>query len=381
MSAVYVLGAAMTPFQRRSDDSLADIAAAAARAALRDAGIAPSRIESGYFANALGSRLSGDATLGQHVLAAVGVRRVPVVNVENACTSGSTALHLAWHAIRSGQFQTALVVGAEKMSLPGLGLLSSGNSEYETLLGLVTPASFALRAVRHMHEFGTTPRQLALVSVKNRRHALDNPLAQFRVAVTVEDVLDAPLIADPITRLQCCAMADGAAAIVLGAQGVAAGQHRAVRVDAAELCTGSYESPMDLARWETDYRGARSAYEAAGIGPGDLDVVECHDAFSIAELMHYEALGLCAPGAGGRLVESGDTAIGGRIPVNPSGGLLGRGHPIAATGCAQVVELATQLRGEARARQVGDARVGLAHCMGGDQAGDAKTCTVIIAST
>lgn len=380
MSAVHAIGVGMTPFRRAADADLAALAREAALLALRDAGLPAARIGAGYFANVLGPQLTGEVTAGQYVMAALGVRRVPIVNVENACTSGSTAFWLAVNGIRSGEVDVALVIGAEKMSVPGLGLLRGGPEEIETQLGLVAPASFALRARRHMHEFGTTPQQLALVSVKNRRHAARNPLAQFREPVTLEQVLGSPMIADPITRLQCCPTADGAAAVVLASAAVAASLRRAVRVDAAILCTGGYENPADLARWETDRRGCELAYQRAGIGPGDLDVIECHDAFSIAELMHCEALGLCPPGEGGRLLESGATALGGRIPVNVSGGLLSRGHPIAATGCAQVVEIVQQLRGEARERQVEGAQVGLAQCMGGDQAADAKSCTVIIVS-
>ncbi len=381
MSGVHIAGVGMTPFQRAARTDLAGLAREAALAALRDSGLPAARIGAGYFANVLGPQLSGDLTAGQFVLAALGVRRVPVVNVENACTSGSTAFWLAVNGIRSGEVDAALVIGAEKMSVPGLGLLRGGLGEIETQLGLVAPASFAMRARRHMHEFGTTPEQLAQVSVKNRRHAAHNPLAQFREVVTIEQVLAAPLIADPITRLQCCPTADGAAALVLVSAALAATLRRTVRVDAAVLCSGSYENPADLARWETDRRGGELAYQRAGIGPEELDVVECHDAFSIAEIMHCEALGLCAPGEGGRLVASGATALGGRIPVNVSGGLLSRGHPIAATGCAQVIELVQQLRGECGERQVDGARVGLAQCMGGDQAADTKSCTVIVVST
>lgn len=380
MTGVHIIGTGMTAFQHSSVATLADLAQQAAYLALRDAEIPATRVGVGFFANVLGPRLTGEVTAGQHVMASVGVRRVPVVNVENACTSGSTALWLAVNAIRAGQSDVALVVGAEKMSVPGLGLLSSGSEELETQLGLVTPASFALRARRHMHEFGTTPEQLALVSVKNRRHAANNPHAQYREPITVEEVLASPMIADPITRLQCCPVADGAAAVVLAGTEMARGRPRAVRIDAAVLCSGNYENPVDLARWETDFRGSRLAYEQAGMGPSDLDLIECHDAFSIAEIMHCEALGLCEPGEGGALVERGATALGGSIPVNVSGGLLSRGHPIAATGCAQVAELVQQLRGEAKGRQVEKARTGLAHCMGGDQAGDAKSCTVIIVS-
>jgi acetyl-CoA acetyltransferase len=380
MTDVYIIGAGMTPFTRTSAATLTELARHAACLALQDADLDPRSVGAGYFANVLGPQLTGEVTAGQHVMAELGIRRIPIVNVENACTSGSTAIWLAVNTIRAGAADVVLVVGAEKMSVPGLGLLSSGSEELETLLGLVTPASFALRATRHMHEFGTTERQLAMVSVKNRRHAADNPCAEYRELITIEEVLAAPMIADPITRLQCCPIADGAAAVVIASGEAARKSQRKIRMDAAVLCSGSYENPVDLVRWETDYRGCQLAYDQAGIGPDDLDLVECHDAFSIAEIMHYEALGLCAQGAGGALVESGDTALGGRIPVNVSGGLLSRGHPIAATGCAQVVELVQQLRGEAGPRQVEQARIGLAHCMGGDQAGDAKSCTVIILS-
>ncbi len=380
MSGVFLIGAGMTPFQRAALADLTGLAREAALLALRDAGLPAAQVGAGYFANVLGPQLTGETTAGQFVMAALGVRRVPVVNVENACTSGSTALWLAVHGVQSGEFDVALVVGAEKMSVPGLGLLHGGSKEIETQLGLVMPASFALRARRYMYEFGTTAEQLALVSVKNRRHATHNPLAQYREPVTLAQVLGSPMIADPITRLQCCPTADGAAAVVLASSKVARLRRRAVRIDASIQCSGSYENPVDLARWETDRRGCLLAYERAGIGPDDLDVVECHDAFSIAEIMHTEALGLCEPGGGGLLVEGGATTLGGRIPVNVSGGLLSRGHPLGATGCAQVVEIVQQLRGEAGARQVLGARVGLAQCMGGDQAADAKSCTVVVLS-
>lgn len=378
MNGAYVMGVGMTPFQGRSDRSLAELAREAAHLALRDANLKPQTVGAGYFANALGSRLTGDFTVGQHVFGSLGITRVPIVNIENACTSGSSAFYLAYNAIRAGQVEVAVVVGAEKMSVPGLGLLNSGTAELETQLGLVTPASFALRAQRHMYEFGTTPAQLAMVSVKNRQHAGHNPLAQFTELVSIEQVLDSPMIADPITRLQCCPTADGAAAVVLGSEQFARAETRALRVRAAVLCSGSYENPADLVRWETDYRGARLAYEEAGVGPEDVDVAECHDAFAIAEILHYEALGLCPTGEGGRLVEDGSTALGGRCPVNTSGGLLSRGHPIAATGCGQIHEIAAQLRGEGGKRQVDGARIGVAHCMGGDQSGDTKSCTVTV---
>ncbi|MCX7169863.1 MAG: thiolase family protein [Proteobacteria bacterium] len=229
-----------------------------------------------------------------------------------------------------------------------------------------------------MQEFGTTAPQMALVAVKNRQHAQMNPLAQFREPVTLEQVLGSPLIADPLTRLQSCPIADGAAAVLLCSERLARRLSCRVTVRASQLVSGSYENPQDLARWETDYRVAGGAYEQAGIGAAELDLVECHDAFTIAEIMHYEALGLCPVGEGGRFVESGAATLGGSKPVNVSGGLLSRGHPVAATGLAQIAELTLQLRGQAGARQVAGARVGLAHCMGGDHAADTKSATIVI---
>lgn len=380
MTKVMVAGIGMLPFGKHPGRSVTSMAVEAAMLALRDAGVAPREIGMGIFANVLAPRLFGDSTLGQNVFASVGITRVPVMNVENACTSGSTAFYLACMAIRAGETDMVLVIGAEKMCLPQMGLLNSGNSDVDTLLGMVTPASFALRARRHMQEFGTTLQQLAMVAVKNRKHAQHNPLAQFREPVSLKQVLASPMIADPLTRLQSCPIADGAAAVLLCSEQAGLRMGCRVGVRAALLASGSYDNPQDLARWETDYRSAKDAYEKAGIGPQDLDLVECHDAFSIAEIMHYEALGLCPPGEGGRFVESGAATLGGAIPVNVSGGLLSRGHPVAATGLAQIAELTLHLRGQAGVRQVMGARVGLAHCMGGDRAADTKSATIVILS-
>ena len=381
MVSVSVVGIGMIPFGRHEDRTIVDMASEAAYLALKDAGIKPCMVQIGFFASMYVARIFGDTTAGQNIFWEVGINKIPIVNVENACTSGSTAFYLACNAIAAGQVDIALVVGAEKLHVPGFGLINSGETDLETQLGLVTPASFALRATRHMEEFGTTPKQMAQVAVKNRFHGQMNPFAQFREAVSLEEVLSSPVIVDPLTRLQCCPIADGAAAVILCSSSVAKSFSRAVNVEAVVLCTGNYESPQDLVRWETDYRGAHQAYEKSGIGPQDIDVVECHDAFTIGEIIHCEALGLCEPGEGGRFVEEGHTTLGGRIPVNVSGGLLSRGHPLGATGVAQVAEIVTQLRGEAGSRQVLGAKVGLAHCMGGDKAGDAKSCTVIVMSS
>lgn len=380
MALAAVLGVGMIPFGRHPQRTMVDMAAEAACLALKDAGISSAQVEAGFFSSGAALRLFGESTPGQNVFWEVGINKIPVVNVENACTSGSTAFYLACNAVAAGQAEIALAVGAEKLCVPQLGLLNSGETELDTQLGLVAPASFAMRAVRHMTEFGTTIEQLAQVAVKNRNHGALNPYAQFRDPITVEDVLASPMIVDPLTRYQCCPIADGAAAAVVCSPALARRFARSVGIEAALLCSGNYENPQDMARWETDYRACAKAYAKAGIGPEDLDVVECHDAFTIAEVLHYEALGLCPPGEGGRLAAEGHTALGGRIPVNVSGGLLSRGHPVGATGLAQAVEIVTQLRHEAGPRQVEGARVGLAHCMGGDKAGDTKSCTIVIFS-
>jgi len=380
MASVEIIGVGMIPFGKHQERTLVDMGAEAAFLGLKDAGVKPAQVDACFFANAFGGRLFGDITIGQNVFWDVGINRVPVINVENACTSGSTAFYLAYNSIAAGQAELALVVGAEKLYVPELGLLNSGETEWETQLGQVVSTGFAMRAIRHMMEFGTTIEQLAQVAVKNRRHGQLNPLAQFREPVTVEDVLASTMIVKPFTRLQCCPNADGAAAVVLSSPKVARTLTRRVRVNAAVLCSGSYESPQDLTHWETDYRAAKLAYEKAGIGPEDLDLVECHDPFTIAEILHCEALGLCAVGEGGKLVEENQTMLGGRIPINVSGGLLSRGHPLGATGVAQIFEIVTHLRKEAGARQVERAKVGLAHCMGGDKAMDTKSCTIAILS-
>ena len=308
MASAAVIGVGMIPFGKHSDRSLVDMASEAACLALKDAGIKPAQVDICLFANAFAGRLFGDLTIGQHVFWEVGINRVPVINVENACTSGSTALYLAYNSIAAGQAELALVVGAEKLYVPEVGLLDSGQTEWETQLGQVVPTGFAMRAKRHMEEFGTTLEQLAQVAVKNRRHGQLNPLAQFREPITVEEVLASPMIVEPFTRLQCCPNADGAAAVVVCSSSLAKKLSRRVNVEAAILCTGSYENPQDLTHWETDYRACGLAYEKAGIGPKDLDVAECHDAFTIAEILHYEAMGLCEEGEGGRLVNVGETA-------------------------------------------------------------------------
>jgi acetyl-CoA acetyltransferase len=374
-----IIGAGMTAFGKFPGLSLGELGFAAAREAMRDAGVNPGDIQTAYCGNALASQLLDEFTVGQKILWGLGINKIPVVNVENACTSGSTAFYLACLAVRSGAAEVALVLGVEKMFTPVKKILNAGATDLETRLGFIVPATFAMRANRYMAEYGLTREELALVAVKNHRHGSLNPQAQYRKPLTVEEVLDAPMIAEPLTRLSCCPQSDGAAAVVL-CRREAAGRFtgKPVGVAASVLLSGSYDNPPELAGWPTDVRAGALAYEQAGLGPADLDVIELHDAFTIAEIIHCEGLGLCRPGEGGRLLKEGHTSLGGGTPVNPSGGLLSRGHPVGATGVAQLVEIVQQLRGCCGSRQVPGARVGLAHCMGGDLQGDTRSVTINI---
>lgn len=380
MAGVAIIGTGVIPCGKHFDRTIVDMGADVSLLALQDAGIKPAMVEAAFFGNILGGRLFSDFTIGQHVFWEVGIHKIPVLNIENACTSGSSGIFLAYNMIAAGQIEVAIVAGVEKMNVPEMGLVDSGRSEPDTLMGLVAPATFGIRARRHMEEFGTTAEQLAMVSVKNRKNAINNPVAQFRKPITIEEVLNSPMVADPLTRYQCSPLADGAAAVVLCSAQLAKKIGRGVTIDSIVLNSGSYENPQDLLRWETVMRTANLAYEKAGIGPDALDVAECHDAFSITEILEYEGLGFCKPGEGGRFVEEGHSSMGGKLPVNPSGGLLSRGHPVGASGILQVVEIVTQLRGEAGDRQVKGARIGLTQNMGGDKSGDVRACLVSILS-
>ena len=369
----------MTKFGKHPDLSLEALGFEAAGQAMRDAGVRPADIQAAYCASALAPQLLGEFTMGQKIFWELGINKIPVVNVENACTSGSTGFYLACLAIKAGAVDMALVLGVEKMYTRVKKILDAGATDLETKLGFIVPGTFAMRARSYISKYGLTPEDLALISVKNRRHGFLNPNAQFREQVTVEDVLSSPMIADPLTRLSCCPQGDGAAAVVLCRADLARSLNtRTVNVATSVLMSGSYDNPPHLDSWPTDMRAVEKAYGEAGIGPEDLHVIELHDAFTIAELIHYEGLGLCPAGGGGELLKGGHTSLGGRIPVNPSGGLLSRGHPVGATGVAQLVEIVTQLRGEAGPRQVPNARVGMAHCMGGDLQGDTRSVTINI---
>jgi acetyl-CoA acetyltransferase len=381
MGDVYILGTGMTVFGKHPDRSLRSLGGEACWKAVQDAGISPKEIKAGYCGNALAPALQGETGVGQNVFWEVGINGIPIINVENACATGSTALHLAYEAVSGGSYEIVIVVGVEKAVMPKGTALNVGTSELESRLGEVFPGYFALIAQKHMEKYGTTPEQLAKVSVKNHFNGTLNPYAQFQKLFTVEEVLNSPMIAEPLTLYSCCPNSDGAAALILCDEKRARQtKGKTIKVAASVLATGTYENMRDITAWEVEKRAAEKAYQIAGIEPKDLDVIEVHDAFTICEIVHYEGLGLCALGEGGRLIDEGITELSGKIPVNPSGGLLSKGHPVGASGVAQVVEIVWQLREEAGRRQVKRPRVGLAQIMGGNKEGDTRACTVHIVS-
>ncbi len=376
MRDVSVIGAGMVRFGKQPDKTLAEIAWPAVKHAIDEAGVAKPDIEAAYCGTALGGMMSG-----QRILKAIGLTGLPIVNVENACSSSSSAFREAWIAVASGLYDVALVIGVEKLTRFGGGTLPLEREDFEVAHGMVMPALYGMRAKRYMHDYGLTREQLARVAVKAHDHGALNEDAQYRNRITVDEVMAARPIADPFTLLHCCPSGDGAAALVIAADSVASRYtSRPVRVLASELASGKYMTGFrDMTTPEITVRGAKEAYETAGVGPGEVDVAEVHDAFTIAELLYYEALGFCERGDAAGLLEDGETSLGGRIPVNPSGGLLSKGHPVGATGAAQMVEIVRQLRGECGNRQVEGAKVGLTHCTGGGISGfDHGACSIHI---
>jgi benzoylsuccinyl-CoA thiolase BbsB subunit len=272
-----------------------------------------------------------------------------------------------------------VVIGVEKLTKFGGGTLPLEREDWEVNQGMVMPALYAMRARRYMHDYGLTARQLGEVSVKAHEHGALNPNAQIRKRVTIDEVMASRPVADPFTLWHCCPTGDGAAALVIASADVARKQKaQPVRVSASEVTSGIYTNGYRDMTWaELTARGAKHAYEMAGVGPKDIDVAEIHDAFTIAELMYYEAFGFCERGGAYGLLSSGATSLGGDIVVNPSGGLLSRGHPVGATGAAQAVEIVRQLEGRAGKHQVEGAKVGLAHATGGGIAGlDHGACSI-----
>ena len=370
---VSVIGVGMSRFAKQPEVSIVDLTQAPILDALDDAGVAVGQVQAAYSGSVFGG--SG---LGQKVLKGIGISSIPILNLENACSSGSSAFREAWLGVASGMYDVTLAFGAEKLTALGGGAFPLSD-DIEADQGVLMPAVYAMRARRHMMEYGTSIEQLAKIAVKNHHNSVHNPRAQYQREYTLEEVLNSRMIADPLTILHCCPTGDGAAAVVLAATEIAPRlRGKPVKVCASVLQSGLFKNDFrDMTKSDLSYRAAAAAYEIAGLGPDDIDVAEVHDAFTIGELMYYEALGFCAPGDGGRLVDEGATEIGGRIPVNPSGGLLSKGHPVGATGVAQIVEIVNQLRGNCGPRQIAGARIGLTHCTGGGVAGfDHIACTI-----
>lgn len=392
MDSVVVAGVGMTSFGWFPGQSTADLAGAAVDAALADAGVGTGEVGFVAYANSTGGAMGGQHSIrGEVALRDSGLLGTALANVENACASGSTAFRTACLEVASGASEIALAVGAEKMSHPDkaamLAALNSGTAVedvdlmIERLGGRPDRSLFmdiyADLARRRMAGQDLTTADIAGVVVKSRYAGSLNPRAQFRATTTIEEVLAARVVTDPLTLPMCSPIGDGAAAVVVMSAGEARRRGIApVHVRAVELRSGRGDAPGPVAA----ARAAAAAYERAGVAPEDVEVAEVHDATASAELGLYEDLGLCAAGEAASLVRSGATALGGRVPVNPSGGLLSRGHPIAATGCAQVVELVDQLRGRAGARQREGARVALAENGGGWLGADAAVAVVTILS-
>ncbi len=367
MSDVYVMGIDMIKFGRFPERSVPQLGAEAALLALDDVGVAIQDIEALY----CGNLMQASAMVGQRVLQEIGQTGISVTNSSNACATGATAFREGWTAIKAGIYDLVLVVGVEQLGKAGL--LGGGGGgrgiPKEGLLGSSTmPAVFAEAGMEHSRKYGTSFEQFAKVSVKNHHHSVKNPKSMYQKETPLEMVMNAEMIAYPNTKLMCSVNVDGAAAAVLASESKARelGMGRAVRVKASVLTSDPF-TERDLVMPDINTctrRAAREAYEMAGVGPQDLDLVELHDCFATAEILHYENLGLCADGEAGKLIDEGETAHGGRIPVNVSGGLLSKGHPLGATGVANLYEVSTHLRGEAGGRQVEGARLGLTHVIG-----------------
>ncbi|PRX50129.1 acetyl-CoA acetyltransferase [Prauserella shujinwangii] len=376
MREVHIAGAAVHPFGKSRGKTAADLGYDAVTRLLTTTSIGPDLIDVGYCGSSYGGSL-----LAQRVLQRVGVSGQPVYTVENACASGASALHLAWQAVASGAADCAVAFGTENLSGFGGGALPLTTNDIEIELGLVMPAAYAMRAQRHLHDFGATEADLTMVSIKNRRNGAANPRAHFQAEVSADQVENSRPVADPLRLLHCCPNSDGAAAVLVCSSDLAREIGTpTVRIRASVVRSGRFHTSYRDMTWpDITARTAEAAYEMAGVRPSDLDLVELHDAFSIAELLHAEALGIAARGKAHRAIADGEFDRDGRVAVSPSGGLLSRGHPVGATGVVQVCETYWQLTGQAGRLQVPAASVGLTHVTGGGIYGvDNGACAVHI---
>jgi acetyl-CoA acetyltransferase len=398
MTDIYIAGIAMTVFGRHPERSLHELAGEALQGALKDAGCESADLGVAFYSGMTNGPLQGQIAIpGQVVFSRIGIEAIPIYNVENACASGSTAVHLALQSLRAGATDIALALGAEKMNIPdkakafaifeGGWDVSRAEENYQTLVQMgagITPppgsesdrpyskfmAIYAAMCRWHMKTYGTTQRQIAAVCAKNHRHSVHNPYSQFRQPFTVEQVLAAPPITYPITLPMCAPLSDGAAAAILctgeGLRRIGADRSRCIRIAASVMRSFSHRG-LDEPERHVSRLAARQAYEIAGLGPDDMHVAEVHDASAMGEIIQAENLGLAPPGGGGPAAERGEFTLGGRMPINPSGGLESKGHPLGATGIGQLFELVAQLRGEAGARQVAGARHAIQENGGGLQ--------------
>ncbi|MDE0191929.1 MAG: thiolase family protein [Gammaproteobacteria bacterium] len=367
MADAYVVGVDMIKFGRFPEKSVPQLGSEAALMALDDCGLTIQDMQALYCGN-LGQ---ASGMVGQRILQEIGQTGIPVVNVANACATGATAFREAWASVKADLYDVVLAVGVEQM---GRGLLGGGGGSRgiskEGLLGSGTmPSVFAEAGMEHTRQYGTTFEQFAKVSVKNHHHSTMNPKAMYQIETPLETVMNSEMISYPNTKLMCSVNVDGSAAAVIASEKKARElglMDRAIKVRASVLTSDPWQE-RDLVMPDVNTctrKAAAAAYEMAGLGPDDIDLIELHDCFATAEILHYENLGLCEDGEAGRLIDDGEVALGGRIPVNVSGGLLSKGHPLGATGIANIYEVSTHLRGAAGQRQVDAARIGMTHVIG-----------------
>jgi len=380
MTQTYIAGAGMVRFGKYpAEVTFEKLAVGAAQEAMADAGVSTPDIESVYVGHVFGGPVAG-----QRVAAQMGLGGLPVSNHENYCASGATAIREAWIAITAGLYDIVLVIGAEKMTDRVAGGVMPDPTDLDAINGLVMAANHGMSARRYMFDHGATREQIAAVAVKNHAHSVHNPYAQYQRPISLEEVLQARTIADPLGLLDCSPISDGAAAVVLcSTAGLAKlGRSTAPRIAGCALVSGKLvTAEASINDEDVSRRAAQQAWDITGYGPEDIDLIEMHDCFTIAEIVRLEGLGVVPVGEGGRWAENGDTALGGKLPVNASGGLLSRGHPVGATGVAQICELTWQLSGRAGQRQVDDANTGLAYCKGGTVSGtDGGSVTVLVVS-
>jgi len=368
MREVAVLGVGQSKFGKFPQMTAPELGREAVMAAIKDANIGPGDLQVAY-----ASRLLDASCTAQEILKDFGVTLIEMVNVENACAGGSTAFRQVWKEIADGHYDIGIAIGVESMTTSFLAgkLISPAPDDLEGQLGMTMPAHLSLLASRQMKEQGATVEDFAMISVKNHHHGCLNPFAQYKKEFTVEQVISSRMVCDPITLLMCCPQTDGAAAAILCSMKVAKKYTtKPIKVIGSTLLSGSYSClQKDITHAPVVMEAAKKAYEMAGVGPEDIDVVELHDAFANEEMLRYEELGLCKMGDGVRLTREKTTWVGGKLPVNPSGGLLALGHPLSATGVRNIVEITWHLRGQAGERQTPGAKVGLAHMTGGAVAG------------